>query len=265
MEDIRAFLATMLHQAGSMLMEGFEKPHKARRKSDHSNVVTDADVKAEAFLVGEISRAFSEDGIIGEESGYSSGTSGAIWIIDPLDGSSNYVAGLPWFGVMAARVIGGEVTVSGIYLPVEGQFYYAEKGGGATVNRIPIHVTDETDLSEVLVSYGIDVSDDPEITRMETETIGRLVSRCRNLRSTNSVYDFCAVACGKMGAYVNRSSMVWDNAAPKLLIEEAGGRYSDFSGRDIAIDVSQSSVNRRYEFISAAATLHAQLLDIVRG
>lgn len=257
MEDIRSFLKQLLEEAGNMSLSVFGRLQEVRIKTNQSHVVTDTDVAIERFMTEKICRVFPGDGIIGKETGFRPGISGAFWILDLLDGSSNFTADVPWFGVMAVRVVGGVPLQAGIYLHVAGEMYLAQKGQGATVNDIPVRITSGKLLSDILVAYGIDVLKDREMGRRETETIGLLVESSRDLRATNTVFDFCAVATGKFGTYPNRSSRIWANAVPQLFLEKAGGTYTGFAGQRVALDTSTGSLGKNYEYIDAASHLQA--------
>jgi myo-inositol-1(or 4)-monophosphatase len=191
------------------------------------------------------------------------GGSQYTWVVDPLDGTSNFVAGLPWFGVLLAYFKGDEPVLAGMYLPLEDQLYAAEKGRGARRNEVPIRMSTAAQLSEVLISYSFDYSELPGKTEAEMALIERLVSRVRNIRSTNSLYDFCGTADGRLGASLNQTTKIWDIAAPWLVIREAGGVVTDIEGGDISFDVHPERIGKNYTIAASAAGIQAALMSVL--
>ncbi len=257
------FISQTLKQAGKIVRHGFHNIREIEVKENQSNIMTQVDWESEYFIIGQIEKHFPNDSIIAEESGFQSKSNDTVWIIDPLDGSSNFAAGLPWFGVMIAQLKNWHPECAGIYLSIQDELYLAEKGKGAFCNHQPIHVTTENNLTNVLVSYGIDFTDEQGKTEQEVKLINRLVRHTRNLRTTNSVFDYCAVATGKFGAYLNQTSKIWDNAAPFLLVGEAGGKYTDIQGQQLDFTSTPQNYSRNFTSIAAAENLHGELLKLV--
>ena len=242
------------------MTEHLDRSHKTTVKESISSVVTESDLASEKAILEVLDEAPEQFNVITEESGLMDRQSGYTWVVDPLDGTSNFAAGLPWFGVIIALFKGNSPVLGGMYLPVDQQLYLAEAGRGATCNGEALGLTNSTDLSEHLVAYSFDFNEDPAKTRSEMEIMARLSRKVRNIRSTNSLVDFCYVAEGKLGAAMNQTTKIWDIAAPWLLIREGGGKVTDIRGQEITFDVSPRGFDHNYTILASGAGLHEQLL-----
>jgi len=262
-DNARDTLLSALKKGGEALINHWGHTSEATVKESISSVVTEADLASEKLIM-EILRSTAESyNIISEESGYLNRNSEYTWVVDPLDGSSNFAAGLPWFGVIIALFHKDTPILGGMYLPVDQQLYLAEAGMASTRNGEPIQVTSSLSLSEHLISYSFDFSKDPKKTRAEMEIMVKLSRQVRNIRSTNSLIDFCYTADGRMGAAINQTTKIWDIAVPWLLIGEGGGIVTDIHGREIKFDISAKAINHNYTIIASGAGLHHSLLQII--
>lgn len=168
------------------------------------------------------------------------------------------------YGIMLGLLEGENPIVGGLALPFFSEIYFAEKNKAAYCNEKRITVSSETNLLKNLVAYGIDGhQEDPEITRSESELLAEIVLNIRNLRSSNSAFDAAMVAKGKYGAFLNRTSKIWDNVAQQVVIEEAGGVYTDFFGKPIDYSSPLSKTKDNFSFCVASPELHRQLLEII--
>jgi myo-inositol-1(or 4)-monophosphatase len=182
-------VATALSQeAGASLLETFGGRWEVAHKADNS-VVTAADARAERIIADGIRRHFPGHSIIGEESGCDLQASDIVWVIDPLDGTSNYASGIPWFGVLIGVMQRGVPVAGVMYLPAAGDLYAAEAGGGAFRDGQRVTVTQETRLSEVLWAYGMDAGMTGDDVEDHVRIVTNLVRRTRNVRATNSLVD----------------------------------------------------------------------------
>lgn len=197
-----------LHEAGKILMDNFGKISNCAVKENQSSIVTQIDLNSEKKIFEIISNKFPEHNALDEETGFQNKNSEYIWVVDPIDGTSNYAAGIPWFGIIICVLKNFKPFMAGCYLPVQNQLYFAEKGKGATLNEQKIRVSKESNLKNVLMTYSLDYSDEPGETEKESKIIQRLVQNIRNLRATNCVIDFCYTADGKLGACVNQTTKI---------------------------------------------------------
>lgn len=259
------FIKDLLLNAGEILKVGFGSASTIGTKQDQSNVVTESDFKSEEFIRKAIAESYPSHNILGEEQGYEDKKSDYSWVIDPLDGTSNFAAHITWFGILIALLKQNTPILSGAYLPMSNELYYANIGGGAFKNGQKINVSSEKDLRNLLCCYSLDYSSDSQKTEAEVQIIKRLVQQSRNLRSTNCLIDFCFVADGKLGATINQSMKIWDIAAPQLILEEAGAKVSDIHGNQIVYMPSDQSLTENYTAIAANPEVHEKILKIVNS
>lgn len=259
-EKAREILKKALESGGQVLKEYAGSVLEARVKENISSVVTDADLAAEQRILEILTDTPSPGNIISEEAGFLDHGSEYTWVVDPLDGTSNFAAGLPWYGVIIALFGGEELMLSGMILPHEDQLYMAEAGKGARRSGHPIRTSRCVDLAGQLMAYSFDYSNNQGQTEGEMQLVAALSSRVRNIRSTNSLVDFCYVADGRLGAAVNQTTRIWDIAAATLLIKEAGGIVTDIEGQAITFDLTRSAPGRIYAIVAAGAGLHRTLM-----
>lgn len=252
-----------VQSAGQILLESFGRRGEVRRKQDLSNVVTEADLASEAHLLELIRRRYPAHNILAEENGWLDRGSGWTWVIDPLDGTSNFAAGLPWFGVMVAVFDQNQPVHGAMYLPCANELYVAEQGQGAWRNGQRLHVTDQADLGNLLWSYMMDYSPDEELTRRRVLLLGRLLGRVRNVRCTNSLVDFAATIDGRLGGFINHSAKIWDIASAWLLLQEAGGRMTDLRGGQLQFHLGPAAVGREYAVMGASLPVLEQVTRFI--
>ena len=257
------FLKHLLKTSGEILKEGYGSVSNYETKQDQSNIVTENDLKSENTITKLIRKNYPDHNILAEENGFINNKSEYCWVVDPLDGTSNYAAGVPWFGVLIALLKNNEPILSGAYLPMSNELYYAIKDKGAYMNESKIRVAAESKLKNMLCCYSLDFSSDHAKTENEVQVIKSLVQRCRNLRSTNCLLDFCYVADGRFGTAINQTMKIWDIAAPMLILEEAGAVVTDIQGNRIAFDPSQDSLNENYTAIAANPAVHNKICSII--
>lgn len=254
-----------LNSGGEVLLKHFGSITSYEVKQDQSNIVTAADLECEHVILAKLKTHFPTHNFLAEESGLENNDSEYTWIIDPLDGTSNFSAGLPWFGIIISLLKNSKVIAAGILLPVQNDFYYAELGMGAYLNKKAIKVSEESELKNVLFVYSLDYSEETSKTESESKIISSLVQNVRNLRSTNSVLDFCFVADGKMGGVINQSTKIWDIAGPSLLIEEAGGKVSDIHGNKIKFEFSSENLEENYTIVAAPKKLFTDVIALIKN
>jgi myo-inositol-1(or 4)-monophosphatase len=262
---MNAFIADCARAGGEVLRQHFGRVTQVRTKESLASVVTEADVASERRIFERIQARFPDDGLLGEETGRRPGTSERVWIVDPLDGTSNFVAGLPWFGTMIALLERGAPVLAALYLPVGDTLYTAEAGRGAWMNGEPIRVTDEAGLANLLIAYSLDASGDPAKTRRDADLLVRVVNTARNVRATNSLVDFCYTAEGKLGGAINQACKLWDVAAPWLLVREAGGVVTGVRGHELDFRLDAGALGRTHTMLAAAPAIHRQLLELAEG
>ena len=261
---MKTVLMQALEQAGASLLQNFNKTLVITVKENQSSIVTNADIESEKTIIGIIQKACPGHNIISEEYGFIQNGSDTTWVIDPLHGTSNFAAGIPWFGILIAVLQHGEPVLAGACLPVQQELYFAEKGAGSFKNGERIHATANSDLREMLVAFSTDYTGDMEYLDKGLKILNRLIPASRNIRATNSLIDFLYVAEGKLGACINMYTRLWDIAAPSLLIKEAGGFMTDLAGKDLHYKLGKSEYNVNYSVATASCSLKKGLMEIIR-
>ncbi len=256
---MKQVLLAALRDAGKILLDNFGRITSYEEKENQSSIVTKADVESERMIMQIISGAFPGHNLLGEETGFQNKKSEYTWVVDPIDGTSNFAAGIPWFGVIICLLKNYKPQMAGCYLPVQEKIYFAEKGKGTTLNGRPVWVSEENKLRNILMSYSLDYSEDPEKTTKAMQFMQHLVQRVRNIRSTNCLIDFCYTADGKLGACANQTTKVWDIAGPVLLIEEAGGVATTLQNQPFDFSVAEENYDRNFEIVASNKILHAKL------
>lgn len=262
--DILEFIETTLQRSAQIANENFGFVSSTIKIGDNNQVLTDTDLAIGKQIVEAIKNNFPKDNIIDEEAGVINNGSNRTWVVDPIDGTSNFAEGLPTYGVMIGLLKDDSPIAGGIMLPAFNQLFLAEKGKGATLNSEPIHVSKQKESMSTLVAYGIDGhQEDPEKTFKEAKLLGKIILAIRNLRTTNSAYDIAHVADGKYGLYLNQTTKIWDNVALQPIIEEAGGIVTDFWGDPIDYSDHMERFDENFTISAGAPAIHNQLLKII--
>ncbi len=260
------FIEKNLLDAGRISRESFGGVGSTVKKEDPNQVLTETDLKIGAALIAAITSTYPGHNIIDEEAGSIDRGSDYTWVIDPIDGTSNFANAVPTYGTLLGLLYEGVPVAGGMILPFFHDLYLAERGHGTRRNGQPVHVTRETALMNVLVGYGIDSrSKQPGQTRDELQTLGRIVNAIRNLRTSNSAFDAAMVIDGRYGACLNQQSKIWDNVAQHVLIEEAGGLYTDFFGQPIDYRHALQRAGDTFTWCAGAPTIHQQLQQLIHS
>ncbi|MFH1701167.1 MAG: inositol monophosphatase family protein [Candidatus Zixiibacteriota bacterium] len=220
--------------AGAILMKGLKSKRLVHYKG-RVDLVTQFDLKTEKYIVGKINRAFPRHAILAEEGGGKEYQSDYKWIIDPLDGTTNFAHGYPAFCVSIGLEVEDEMMLGAIYNPVLDELFYASKGNGAFLNRKRIHVSEERKLAHSLLATGFpyDIAD----TYIDNlDNFGRMYKASRGIRRAGSAaLDLCYLACGRFDGFWELKLHPWDTAAGIVIVSEAGGRISDLNGGKYSI------------------------------
>ncbi|MCI0549190.1 MAG: inositol monophosphatase [Candidatus Rokubacteria bacterium] len=241
-------------RAGAFLRARREAPLTVSRKGP-TDLVTEIDREAEALVVETIRARFPDHAILAEESGIAPGRPDARWIVDPLDGTTNFVHGVPIYAVAVALELEGRTAVSAIYDPNRGECFVAEHGGGATRNGMPLRVSATASLDEGVVATGT-----PYGFRDASAAIlarrAAMSRRCRSERAIGSAaLSLAWVAAGRLDAYWEPGLAPWDAAAGALLVEEAGGRVTDLAGGPLVIAAPSVAASN--------GIIHDEILEIL--
>jgi myo-inositol-1(or 4)-monophosphatase len=209
----------------------------AGTKSSDIDIVTAADRASERLVLDRLLGARPDDGLVGEEGDDLRGTSGVVWIVDPIDGTVNYLYDLPAYAVSVAVEVDGEIVAGVVRNAPLGEEYAATKGGGATLDGRPLRVRDVVPLGQRLVATGF--SYEVGIRTDQGRAVTAMLPQIRDVRRIGScALDLCAIAAGRLDGYVEEGAFVWDYAAGGLIAEEAGASVevtSGAHGRDLVI------------------------------
>ena len=243
LDELRALAASLARSAGDLLLDGMASvpallAAEVGTKSSVTDMVSDVDRASERLLVDGILAARPQDGILGEEGTDREGRSGVRWVIDPLDGTTNYLYGLPGFAVSVAVEHAGRTVVGVVLDPVHDELFAATVGRGATRNGTPVHCTTGTDLGTALIGTGFGYRAD--VRAAQAEVLRTVLPAVRDIRRLGAAaVDLCAVACGRLDGYYERGLAPWDLAAGALVATEAGavlgGPDGGPAGHDLTI------------------------------
>jgi myo-inositol-1(or 4)-monophosphatase len=241
--------------AGALLLERFGEPAAGvTTKSTATDPVSDADRDAEKVIVQMLEKARPEDGIVSEEGGGSDTRSGLRWIIDPLDGTVNFLFGIPHWCVSIAVEHDGNRLAGVIYDPSRDELFATRRGEGSSLNGTPLRFGDKSDISQALIGTGF--SYDADTRAVQAQVVVRLLPRVRDIRRAGSAaLDLAWCAAGRLDGFFEAEMYIWDRAAGELLISEAGGLTSPLeppSGKGLGV-------------IASNPQLHEELRRLVLG
>ena len=241
-------------RAGRMIAERYPDGRTVTIKG-YRDLVTDADTDAEALILDLIRKRFPDHTIISEEAGGSEISSDYTWIVDPLDGTTNYAHHHPVFAVSIGLVKRGDPFIGVIYDPLRDQMFVAQRGGGARLNDVPIHVSRVANIGKAMV--GLDWGHSNEVRKRILFYLHQIAPHCGTLRGLGSAALAMAyVAAGWLDAYFNMGLKPWDTAAGMLIISEAGGRCSTLEGEPYGVNLPGC--------LATNSLIHDELLILMR-
>jgi myo-inositol-1(or 4)-monophosphatase len=221
--ELERIAARSARAAASLIMSAYGSPDPVGRKSSPTDVVTQTDLSAEKLVRRLLADETPAAGVLGEEGGKTARGARLQWVIDPLDGTINFLYGVPLFAVSVAAALDGEVVAGAVIDVLRDELFSAHLGGGARVNGQAISVSSCASLSEALVATGF--SYQAELRSLQGEVTQRLLSQARDLRCFGSAaLELCWVACARLDGYFQRDTEIWDRAAGGLIAQEAGAR-----------------------------------------
>ena len=228
---LREAAVAMAEEAGAILLEGYGRAHVPERKG-RIDLVTEYDRRSEALVLGRIAERFPGAAVLAEESGIHGGR-GSVplrWIVDPLDGTTNFAHNYPFFAVSIAAECDGEISAGAVFDPVRREMFAAARGQGATLNGAPIRCSDITELEAALLVTGFpyDVREHPQGA---LPAFHAFLSRAQGIRRDGSAtLNLCYTAMGRFDGFWEPRLSPWDVAAGALIVQEAGGRVTDYPG-----------------------------------
>ena len=221
--ELEQIAATSARAAAAVVRDGYGSALAVGRKSSPTDIVTQTDLHAEALIREQLLAATPQAGFVGEEGGSSTPGARLQWLVDPLDGTINFLYGVPIFAVSIAAAVDGEVVAGAVVDVLRDELFSAALGGGARCNGRPIAASSCATLAEALVATGF--SYQAQTRDQQGEVAHRLLSRARDLRCFGSAaLNLCWVACARLDGYYQRDTKIWDRAAGALIAAEAGAR-----------------------------------------
>jgi len=255
---MREFVNTAIEaarKAGELQLQGLRKKHKIDYKGE-INLVTEVDRQCEELILGLIGRRFPDHDILTEETPQLFKGSPYRWIVDPLDGTTNYVHGYPVFCVSIALEYMGEIVLGVVYDPTREELFVGQKGGGAFLNGEKIRVSQTRELSKGLLVTGFpyDLKEDP-VNNLDHFT--NMIMEAQAVRRDGSAaLNLCYVASGRFDGFWELKFWPWDVAAGALIVKEAGGKVTDFDGRNFD--------PYGMEIVASNGLIHESILKVLR-
>ena len=255
-DELKRVALKAVKEGGAILMKYFGKIKSIDYKGE-INLVTEADQRSEEVILSIIKDSYPNHRILAEETGESGNSSSFKWIIDPLDGTTNYAHGYPCFCVSLAIEYEEEVLYGAVYDPVKDELFTAEKGKGAFINGKAIKTSSTKQLDQSLLCTGFpyDVRDDMDSNILNFRTFLMKAQAVR--RDGSAALDLCHTAAGRFDGFWEQKLFPWDVAAGGLLVTEAGGKLTNFTGGNFSIYDK--------EIVASNGLIHDQMVEALNG
>lgn len=219
------------------------------------NIVTDVDLASEQLIRDAIATHYPRHQVLAEEGGLAENSSEYRWVVDPLDGTTNFAHGYPVFCVSIALEYQGETVLGVVYDPMRDELFSAERGGGAALNNRPIRVSEVGDLMQSLLSTGFPY-DIKTSTLTNLDHWANFAMNAQALRRDGAAaIDLCYVACGRFDGFWELNLSPWDTAAGTLIVTEAGGRVTDFAGNEFS--------NYEPQVLASNGLIHDRMIEVL--
>jgi myo-inositol-1(or 4)-monophosphatase len=250
------FMERTAREAGALLRDRLHDLHDVQYKGE-INIVTEADRLSEELIVGRIRQSFPQHGIMAEESPEIKNASGFRWIIDPLDGTTNYAHGYPFFAVSIALEVDGAIMLGAVYNPMSEEYFMAARGKGAFLNgrRLHVSMTDSLKRSLLATGFPYDIRTDRNNNFNYFKVMALNAQAIR--RAGSAALDLAFVAAGRFDGFWELKLAPWDTAAGWLILEEAGGVVTDLAGGTYQVH----SPN----ILATNGLIHGEMLRIITG
>lgn len=258
MEDLKNYKAVLEEassEASKILIEYFDTDFKISRKQHYSDLVTEVDKKSEARIIEIIRSYFPEHNVLSEEAGNLNKSSDYVWIVDPIDGTVNYAHGVPIFCISIALEVKKDIKLGLIYNPVSGERFFSEKGRGAYLGDKKISVSGVSELKDGLLVTGFPYG--------AWENVDHCIDHFNNFikfglpirRLGSAALDMCYVASGRFDGFWEVSLNPWDVAAGYLILNEAGGKLTDFTGNKYSVYNKQ--------IVASNGRIHSEMIEVL--
>jgi myo-inositol-1(or 4)-monophosphatase len=260
MDSLLELAVAAAHAGGAVLVEGLSRSLEVQQKSERSSIVTWADLTAQAAIVELLTQRAPDHAIVGEEgnAGADRATAPVTWIVDPLDGTSNYAAGIRYACVSIAALDADGLVAAAVLDPFTSEVFTASRGGGAWCDGRQLRVKDTKELTKALVCTGVQSDDEPTLVAFG-KRITDLYLHTRGVRMLGSpALTLCHLAAGRVDAFIEEgATYAWDTAAGALIIREAGGTVTGWDGGELNLSDGFSDV------VATCGPIHDALLDLI--
>lgn len=241
-------------EAGKYILTRRDTVKEISYKNGITDLVTDVDKKSESMIIGKIKSKYPGHSILAEESGLDNMDSEVKWIIDPLDGTTNFAHSLPIFCVSIGVMLKDQIKIAVVYDPNRDELFIAEEGHGAFLNSNKISVSGNARVEESLISTGFAYDMKKKAENIEKFTV--VINHAQAVRRPGSAaIDLCYVACGRFDGFWEAHLSPWDTAAGQLLVKEAGGKISQFNNEDYTIFDK--------EILATNCHIHDEMIDLL--
>ena len=241
--------------AGKIMLENYGNVGKISFKENDRSILTKVDLQCEKAIISIIKEKFPDHNIIGEESPMQNKNSEYTWVIDPIDGTTNYLQNIPFFCVSIALAKNNMPFLGVVYEPIRKELFYAERNKGAYLTDNKIKVSSKTNLNEAVILPGLSSTSHVSVNTLEKAK--KLSGKVRGIRITGSAeINLSYVACGRMDVFLHENIKAWDAAAGAIIIEEAGGLVTDF-------DLNKWDINKK-TILATNKLLHEKILKLIK-
>lgn len=256
MIDRITLLQTITKLAGIKLLGYYDKASVVSKKGE-TDFALEADLEVEKIIINRIRDTYRDDSILAEEAGSISGNTDYLWVIDPLDGTANFKAKIPYFCTTIGLEKSGVMTAAAVYDPIKDELFFAEKSKGAFCNNKRISVSNSSEPRQFLISYSTSNHKDTQTIDQGSKLFQIFLHECRAIRlQGSSILDLCGLARGTFDGLVKVGANYWDFAPGCLIVEEAGGIATDLSGQNW----SKDSVN----IFASNKIRHKEILEVIK-
>lgn len=257
MQEVKQTLIQATKEAGAIIQQYFQGTFFIRNKEGINNLVTEVDMLAEARIVEIIKRKFPDHTIISEEAASEDNNSEYKWIIDPIDGTVNFAHGIPICCVSIGFSYKDVLQLGAVYNPIMNELFFAEKGQGALLNGIPISVSTKSDFRKACLVTGFPYKW-PDNNEHPIKVFERFVMQGLPVRRLGSAaIDLCWVACGRFDGFWEYNLNPWDLAAGYLIVEEAGGKITNFEGDPYSVFDKQT--------LATNGLIHDEMISLIKN
>ncbi len=256
MEEYKKTLLEAGEEAGKILVEYYYTDFKIGRKRDYSDLVTEVDKKSETKIIEVIHSHFPNHNILSEECGEVDNKSDCVWIIDPIDGTINYTRSVPLFCISIALEVKSKLKIGLVYNPMSGEKFFAEDGKGSYLNDKKLEVSPTKFLKDSLLVTGFPYGAKDNFDHCIDHFVNFVKQGLPIRRLGSAALDICWLAAGRFDAFWEVNLNAWDVAAGCLILKEAGGRVTDFFGKEYSIYNKQ--------ILATNGLIHGEMIEVLQ-